>query len=87
MVERQYFALLAVGSIPTIKDKNAKTASVSSERHLTLVPQGKQVGRNSQGEIHLCRMIRKVLAHLNGSQGQRIIRRRVATNVKSNARL
>jgi len=51
------------------------------------VPQGKQVGRNSQGEIHLCRMIRKVLAHLNGSQGQRIIRRRVATNVKSNARL
>lgn len=51
------------------------------------MPQGKQVGRNSQGEIHLCRMIRKVLAHLNGSQGQRVIRRRVATNVKSNARL
>jgi hypothetical protein len=41
------------------------------EKHLILDTQVNQVQRSSQGEIGLCWKFRKVLAHLNGSQGQR----------------
>ena len=50
-----------------------------------LDPQGNQVQRSSQGEIGLCKKFRKVLAHLNGSQGQRDRWCRVACDDKPTA--
>jgi hypothetical protein len=68
-----------------LSNKNAKTDSVICEKHLILEAQANQVQRNSQGEIGLCRMFRKVLAHLNGSQGQRDGKRRIAYGDKTTA--
>ncbi len=47
--------------------------------------QQNQVQRSSQGEIGLCKKFRKWLAPLNGSQGQRDRKRRVACNDKPTA--
>jgi hypothetical protein len=48
------------------------------ERHLMLDTQVNQVQRSSQGEIGLCQKFRNGLATVNGSQGQRSRRHRVA---------
>ena len=44
-----------------------------------------QVQRSSQGEIGLCKKFRNGLAPVNGSQGQRDRKRRVACNDKPTA--
>ena len=74
----------AVGSNPTI-DKNAKTDSVMCENHLILDTQVNQVQRSSQGEIGLCWKFRNGLATVNGSQGQRSRKRRIAHSDKTTA--
>ncbi len=84
MVDRLSFKQNAVGSNPII-NKNAKTASVICEKHLILDTQVNQVQRSSQGEIGLCKKFRNGLAPVNGSQGQRDRKRRVACNDKSTA--
>jgi hypothetical protein len=58
--------------------KNAKTASVMCEKHLMLDTQVNQVHRSSQGESGLYQKFRNGLATVNGSQGQRERRYRVA---------
>ena len=66
-------------------NQNAKTDTVVCEKHLILGAQANQVRRSSQGEICLYWKFRKVLAHLNGSQGQRDRKRRIAYGDKTTA--
>ena len=73
------------GSNPNYHYKNAKTATVMCEKYLILEPQGNQVRRNSQGEICLCKKFRNYLAVVNGSQGQRDRKRRIARGDKTTA--
>ena len=68
-----------------LSNKKAKTDSVICEKHLILEWQHNQVQRNSQGEIGLCMKFRKLLAQLNGSQGQRDGCRRIAYGDKTTA--